>query len=234
MSDTKSTAFRFIKPLVNVALEDSSASHLLMFLCLAANSSTGESFHSQASMKSRLGLEAKTVRRATKKLESLGLITCKPQGRYRRLLYTVNHGKLVELAEAGKQLCAERRTLARVVVPKGPTAVEQKAPTAVGQKAPTAVGQKAPTNLVIEPVILTSHKELEKPSFEKQNLLVSFQELVTNHDKVNPTPTPKEECRLPKVDLTPKQKGLITQIKQIEEQRSKAKNDPWEYVRLEK
>ena|ERR1039457_265490 len=110
-SDKKISAFRFIKPVGNVVLEDSSAHHLLMFLCWAANSHTGTSWHSQYSVNSRTGMDRKTVRKATRTLESFGLITCESQGKKANLLYTVNFDKLMELAEVGKKLCAERRKL---------------------------------------------------------------------------------------------------------------------------
>jgi DNA-binding MarR family transcriptional regulator len=159
--EKKSTinAFRFVKPLVNVVLEDSSAHHLLTFLCLAANSNTGLSWHSQASIKSHTGIDPRTVRKATRTLEKLGLITCESQGQKINLQYTVNHAKLVELAEAGKALCAERRK-SKQASDSDRThmshALGHTCPTASAQNCPTALGQSCPTNRVIEPTNTTT------------------------------------------------------------------------------
>jgi DNA-binding IclR family transcriptional regulator len=95
---------------MNVALENKSAHHLLTFLCIVANSVTGLSWHSQASMK-RTGMKPATIRKATQVLVKLGLVTCESKGRNTSLRYTVNYEKLVQLAEVGKTFCAERRKI---------------------------------------------------------------------------------------------------------------------------
>jgi hypothetical protein len=150
--DKKTSAFRFIKPSGNVVLEDSSAHHLLMFLCWAANADTGTSWHSQASIKSRTGMDARTVRKATARLGQLGLIDRQSQGKGVNLRYAVNHDKLVELAEAGKTLCAERRKSKQARdshSTKLSYEAVQNCPTDVVQNCGTDVVQNCPTNLVI-------------------------------------------------------------------------------------
>ena len=111
-SNKKITAFRFIKPVGDVVLEDSSAHHLLMFLCWAANSVTGLSWHSQYGMQRRTGIDREAIRRATRMLEELGLITVESQGKNTNFRYTVNYDKLLEFAATGKTLCADRRNTA--------------------------------------------------------------------------------------------------------------------------
>jgi hypothetical protein len=108
-SNKKITAFRFIKPLVSVVLKDSSAHHLLMFLCVAANSDDGLSYHSQYGMQQRTGIDREAIRRATRMLEELGLITVESKGKNTNLRYKVIYEKLMEFAATGKALCADRR-----------------------------------------------------------------------------------------------------------------------------
>jgi hypothetical protein len=98
----KNTAFRFIKPLLNIHIDDPSAYLLLMFLCEVANNNTGTSWHGYASITYTTGLSEKTIQRATKTLVQLGVVSCEVRGRQKTKLYTVHHHKLLELAEQGK------------------------------------------------------------------------------------------------------------------------------------
>ena len=102
MSNEKSNAFRFVKPMGYVALEDSSAHHLLTFLCLAARNDTGESWYGHVSIMQRTGLTKYAIRKASKKLVDLGVISCEVRSRQESKLYTVHYDKLLELAEQGK------------------------------------------------------------------------------------------------------------------------------------
>lgn len=101
-SDKKTSAFRFIKPLLNIHIDDPSAYLLLTFLCQVANNMTGASWHGYASITYTTGLSQKTIQRATKTLVQLGVISCTLRGREETKLYTVHHHKLLELAEQGK------------------------------------------------------------------------------------------------------------------------------------
>ena len=102
--EKKSTinAYRFIKPLVNIHIDDTSAYLLLTFLCQVANNMTGASWHGYASITYTTGLSQKTIQRATKTLVQLGVISCTLRGKEETKLYTVHHHKLLELAEQGK------------------------------------------------------------------------------------------------------------------------------------
>ena len=120
--ESKSTSHRFTKPfLLNIHIDDPSAHHLLMFLCVAAWNGTGESFHGHASIAYATGLSKKTIQRATRKLEHLGVISCEVRGTLssdvnETNLYTVHHDKLLELAEqgkAGREPFIKARVLAR-------------------------------------------------------------------------------------------------------------------------
>jgi predicted transcriptional regulator len=104
MSDKKITAFRFMIPMRNVALGLESYSEVLVFwfLCTAADSKTGLSYHSQYSIRKHVKLNRETIRKATQALVNLGLVTVESLGRHKTLRYTLNYTTLVEMAEAGK------------------------------------------------------------------------------------------------------------------------------------
>jgi hypothetical protein len=115
-------------------------------------------------------MKSTTVRRATRRLVKLGLITCESQGKKTNLRYRVEYNKLVELSEAGKILCAERRKAKREsdsidpkgytatdshrpqrvhdIDPKGPTTIDPKGPTTIDPKGPTTIDPKGPTELL--------------------------------------------------------------------------------------
>lgn len=100
MKDTQS--FRYIKPLINLHLADASAYVLLTFLCLAAKNDSGESRHGRRSIQYTTGLSRGTIFRATKKLEQLGVLSCKVRGNRETKLYHIDYERLVQLAEEGK------------------------------------------------------------------------------------------------------------------------------------
>jgi hypothetical protein len=102
VEERMTNSFGFIKPLRNLHLGDSSATVLLMFLCLAANNTSGESFHSYASIAFTTGLAERTIRKALKKLIRLCVVSCTTRGYKNNNLYQVHYDKLIELAEQGK------------------------------------------------------------------------------------------------------------------------------------
>jgi hypothetical protein len=98
-------SFRFIKPLLRLHFDDSSAYSLLTFLCHAADNDTGESKHGHLSIRFTTGLGDKAIRSATRTLVDMGLISCKVRGTVTKKetnLYTVHHDKLVELETESK------------------------------------------------------------------------------------------------------------------------------------
>jgi hypothetical protein len=106
----ESNSFRFIKPLLRLHFDDSSAYSLLTFLCHAANNDTGESKHGHSSISYTTGLGKKAIRSAIRTLVDMGLITCRVRGTLTNKetnLYTVHYDKLVELATESKAGRAE-------------------------------------------------------------------------------------------------------------------------------
>jgi Helix-turn-helix domain len=98
----QSSSYRFIRPLIKLHLGNPSAQFLLMFLCHAANNKTGASWHSLMSIGYNTGLNEKTIRKATKMLEQVGVISCEINRHQSSKRYIVNHDKLLELAEKGQ------------------------------------------------------------------------------------------------------------------------------------
>lgn len=98
----QSSSYRFIRPLINLHLSDPSAYLLLVFLCHAAKNKTGYSWHSHASITYTTGMAEKTIRKATKTLAQLGVITCETRGCIKSNRYKVHYDELLALAERGK------------------------------------------------------------------------------------------------------------------------------------
>lgn len=101
----KINSYRFIKPLLNIHLDNPYAYSLLAFLCHAAKNETGISWHGHASITYATGMREKAIRSATKALVEMKVISCQIRGTVTKRetnLYTVHYDRLTELEDVGR------------------------------------------------------------------------------------------------------------------------------------
>jgi hypothetical protein len=157
--EKKSTinAYRFIKPLLYLHIDNPCVYALLTFLCHAAKNETGKSYHGQASIKYTTGMAEKTIRKATKRLAELGVISCQIRGWQKANLYTVHYDQLLALAETSRagrdeyMLTEQGRKAARQQRWRHPEQDSQKGISphqSEAVKAPERDGQNAPSETV--------------------------------------------------------------------------------------